>query len=88
MVQNEHDEVNDCPAVPLLLDSEESRIWETESSALKKGFVRKVVFCLPAVFRKTEASSISRKGLTTENQRLTKMGKLLCSFRKLLQKKT
>lgn len=44
MVQNEHYEVNECPAVPLLLDSEESRIWETESSALKKGFVRKVVF--------------------------------------------
>ena len=36
MVQNEHCEVNDCPAVPLLLDSEESRIWATESSALKR----------------------------------------------------
>lgn len=46
----------------MLLDSEESRIWETESSALKKGFVRKVVFCLPAVFRKTEASKYFKEG--------------------------
>lgn len=31
MAQNEHHEVNNYPAVPVLLDSEESKIWEPES---------------------------------------------------------
>lgn len=36
---------------------------------------------------KTEASSTSRKGFTTENQRFAEIGKWPCSFRKLLQEK-
>lgn len=36
MVQNEDHEVEYYPAAPLLLDSEQCRVWETERAALNR----------------------------------------------------
>lgn len=87
MAQNEHHEVNNYPAVPVLLDSEESKIWEPESLVFDKEFCKgnSIVFACNLSGKEKPLVNL-RKGFTTEKERLTKMGKLFCSFRKLLQK--
>ena len=49
MAQNEHHEVNNYPAVPVLLDSEKSKIWEPESLVFDKEFCKGLVLSLPAI---------------------------------------
>lgn len=89
MAQNEPHEVNNYPAVPVLLDSEESKIWEPERLVLDKDFCKGNSIVSASNLSGKEKPLVSlRKGFTTEKERLIKMGKLFSSFRKLLQKKT
>lgn len=88
MAPNEHHEVNNYPAVPVLLDSEESRIWEPESLVFDKEFCKGNSIVSASNLSGKEKPLVNlRKGFTTEKERLTKMGKLFCSFGKLLPKK-